>query len=71
MRILSWINGFSHNTKSKEKQVVPLKTCEINILIEMLIKGEQSIFEATEPIQNDLKQLNLVKNHNEVYQCQG
>ena len=37
----------------------------------MLIKREQSIFETTEPIQRDMKQLNLVKNHNEVYQCQG
>ena len=37
----------------------------------MLIKREQSIFEITEPIHSDMKELNLVKNHNEVYQCQG
>ena len=37
--------------------------------IEMLIKREQSRFEKTEPIQSNKKQLNLVKNHNEVYQC--
>ena len=49
----------------------PLKTDEINKLIEILIKREQSIFETTEPIQNDMKQLNLVKYHNELYQCQG
>ena len=35
--------------------------------IEMLIKREQSRFEKTEPIQSNKKQLNLVKNHNEVY----
>ena len=40
-------------------------------MIEMFIKREQSIFETKEPIQNDMKQLNLVKHHNEVYQCQG
>ena len=67
IRIVSWINRFPHNTKSREKQVEPLKTDEINKLIEMLIKREQSIFEATEQIQNDMKQLNLVKNHSEVY----
>ena len=49
----------------------PLKTDEINKSIEISIKREQSILETTEPIQNDMKQLNLVKNHNEVYQCQG
>ena len=37
----------------------------------MLIKRAQSIFETTEPIQSDMKQLNLVKNHNEIYQYQG
>ena len=31
----------------------------------MLIKQEQSIFERTEPIQNDMK------HHNEVYKCAG
>ena len=40
-------------------------------MIEMFIKREQSIFETKEPIQNDMKQLNLIKHHNEVYQCQG
>ena len=30
----------------------------------MLIEQEQTIFETTEPIQNDMKQLNLFKNHN-------
>ena len=69
--ILSTINRISHNTKSKEKQVGLLKTDEINKLIEMLTKQQQSIFETTEPIQNDIKQLNLVKNQHEVYQCQG
>ena len=49
----------------------PLKTDEINNLMEMLIKRDQSIFEATEPIQNDMKQLKLVQNQNQVYQCQG
>ena len=71
IRILSWINRFSHNTKSKEKQKRPLKTDEINKMIEMFIKREQSIFETKDPIQSDMKQLNLVKHHNEVYQCQG
>ena len=71
IRIPSWINRFSHSTKSKEKQVGPLKTDDISKSIEMLIKQEQSIFETTAPIQNNIKQLNLVKNHNEVYQCQG
>ena len=37
----------------------------------MLIKREQSIFERTDSTQNDMKQLNLVKNYNQVYQCQG
>ena len=37
----------------------------------MLIKREQSIFETTKPIQNDMKPLNLFKNYSEVYQCQG
>ena len=44
----------------------PLKTDEINKSIEMLINREESIFQTTEPIQNDMKQVNLVKNHNEV-----
>ena len=37
--------------------------------IEMLIKRELICFrfEKTEPIQSNKKQLNLVKNHNEVY----
>ena len=61
IRILLWINRFSHDTKSKEKQVGPLKTDEINKSIERLIKREQCIFETIEPIQNDMKQLNLVK----------
>ena len=38
IKILSWINRFSHNTKSKEKQKGPLKTDEINKMIEMFIK---------------------------------
>ena len=29
------------------------------------------MFETTEPVQNDMKQLNLVKNQNEIYQFQG
>ena len=37
----------------------------------MLIEQEQTIFETTGPIQNDMKQLNLFKNHNKVYQCQS
>ena len=49
----------------------PLKTEEINESIEMLIKGEQSKFEETEAFQNDVKQLNLVKNVKEIYECQG
>ena len=35
----------------------------------MLVKREQNI--TTEPIQNNMKQLNLVKNQHEVYECQG
>ena len=41
IRILYWINRFSYNTKSKEKQVRPLKTDEINKSIEILIKREK------------------------------
>lgn len=37
--ILSQINRFSDNTKSKEKQVRPLKTEEINSSIAMLSKA--------------------------------
>ena len=39
--------------------------------MEMLIKGEQSKFEEIEAFQNDVKQLNLVKNIKEIYECQG
>ena len=66
-----WILERNQDTKSKEKQVGPLKASEINKLIKMLTKWEQSIVETTESIQNTVKQLNLAKNHNEVYQCQG
>ena len=38
IKILFWINIFSHYTKSKRKQVRPLKTNEINKSLEMLIK---------------------------------
>ena len=71
IRILSWIKRFSHNTKLKEKQVGTLKTGEINKSIKMLTKREKSILETRESIQSNMKQLNLVKKHNEVDQCQG
>ena len=71
MKILFWINIFSHSTKSKEKQVRPLKTNEINKSLEMLIKREESIFKTAEVIQNNTKKINLVENQHEVYQCQG
>ena len=48
----------------------PLKTNEINKSIEMLIKQEQNMFETTEPIQNNMQQINLVKNQHEVFQFQ-
>ena len=35
IRILSWINRFLHNNKSREKQVGPLKTDDINKSIQM------------------------------------
>ena len=37
----------------------------------MLIKREQTKFETKKPFQSDMKQLNLVENQHEVYQCQG
>ena len=64
------LTDFHTILNQKRNKVRPLKTDEINKLIEMLIKRAQSIIERTEPIQNDMKQLNLVKNHNEVYQYQ-
>ena len=71
MKILFWINIFSHNTKSKEKQVRRLKTNEINKSLEMLIKREENIFKTAKVIQNNTKKLNLVENQHEVYQCHG
>ena len=44
IRILSWINRFSCNSKSKEKHVRPLKTDEINKSIEILIKREKKTY---------------------------
>ena len=71
VRIVSWVKRFSYNARSKQKVLGPLKTEEINESIEMLIKGEQSKFEETEAFQNDVKQLNLVKNIKKIYECQG
>ena len=39
----------------------------INKSMEILIKLEQSIFEATEQLQDDVEQLNWVKNQNNIY----
>ena len=71
VRIVSWVKRCSYNARSKQKVMGPLKTEEINESIEILIRGEKSQFEETEAFQNDVKQLNLVKNIKEIYKCQG
>ena len=67
-----YLGSIDFHTMLKKREISgTLKTDEINKLIEMLIKREQIIFERTEPIQNDMKQLNLDQNYKEVYRYQG
>ena len=58
---------FTPNTWSREKLTGPLNTEATNKPMEILIKLEQSVFEATEQLQNDVEQLNWVKNQNNIY----
>ena len=61
-----WSTDF-HTILIKRETSRTLKTDVVHKLIEILFKLEQSITETTELIQNNMKQLNLVKNQHKVY----
>ena len=73
-RIISWIQRFIYNSKVKGKEKRkrgPLTTDEVRSSLQKLIKIYQLEYESNPAFKETKERLNLQKNNEEMYECQG
>ena len=71
VRVLAWIKRFVINYRSNERNSGPLRTDETDEQLKLLVKRAQDDGEKSDQFQKHFQRLNLQKNEERIYVCQG